>query len=131
MWIGFKMGRDDDMTDGELVKIWPPGDDRMDRLISAELDVSSALGYRFSFPKVSEFAYVLLGMVEPEHATVFMEVSKLLQWCSLHTRFIPVPPVALAAAVVAVVARKLDRVVALVPDCRVEAIYANINFELL
>ena len=70
VWIAFKMERDDYMTDTELHKIVPPGG--MDRVISAELDVSTTLGYRFSHPKVSEFAYVLLGMVEPEHTTVFM-----------------------------------------------------------
>jgi hypothetical protein len=129
--LAFKLERDDDMTDSEILKIMPRDEKSRENLTAAELDVSYILRYRFHQPKVSEFAYVLLGMVS-ENLDAFKDVMQLLQWCSIRPMFIQTPPIVLAAAVVGVILpHKLKHLVQITPNDGVESIYQNIMFELL
>lgn len=99
IWIAMKMETDTDLSAaGVLQYLGIKSKDARVHLIEAEQEVSSALGYRFSMPKVSDFAYIFVNMLlspaeKPEH--VLMDVLGVLQRCN----FVSLPSELAAAAV--------------------------------
>lgn len=120
IWIGVKMECDTDISARETMKYVLGTKSRYacEYLLEAEREVASTLGFRFSKPKVSEFAFVLTCMVTTRPEKVIMDVFHVLR----HHDVSQLPVELAAAAVYVVMPHTLHALNVILPTINIESI---------